>query len=284
MKGEVGDEFDLATLLHLLWRYRRLVALVSLIGALLAGILAFTAKPIFRAEVVVTAVRDRGMGGMGSFASQLGGLASLAGVDFTSGNLGESQQSAAVLESRHLAEEFIRRNGLLAELRRASSERTSLWLAVDQFKKGVLSVRKDQRRGVTTVAVEWTDPATAARWANEYVALANELIRNHALQDSTRNIAYLKDQLAKSNDVELRKVMYDLIENETKTLMIANGRTDYAFEVADPAVAPELKVRPHRLLQVAIGFMVGFGLAAVIAFVWDRISRYRHGLSPSVDP
>jgi hypothetical protein len=105
------------------------------------------------------------------------------------------------------------------------------------------------------------------------------MIRNRALEDSTRNITYLNEQISKTNVVELRKVMYNLIENETKTLMVANGRADYAFEVVDPAVAPELKVRPHRLFQVAIGFTVGFGLAAVIAFVWDRISRYRHRLS-----
>jgi uncharacterized protein involved in exopolysaccharide biosynthesis len=279
MKANKEDELDLAALVHLLWRHRRLVALVSLMGALVAGILAFTAKPIFRAEVVVTPARDRSMGGIPSLAGQLGGLASLAGVDLTPGNLGTNAESSAVLESRHLAEEFIRRNGLLPDLQRASNERSSLWLAVDRFKKGVLSVRKDQRRGVTTVAVEWTEPATAATWANGYVALANELIRNRAMEDSTRNIAYLNEQISKTNVVDMRKVMYNLIENETKTLMVANGRTDYAFEVVDPAVAPELKVRPHRLFLVAIGFTVGFGLAAVIALVRDRISRYRRGLS-----
>ncbi len=279
MRAAEADEFDLAALFRLLWRYRYLVAPVSLGCALLTGIFAFRAQPVFRAEVVVTEARDRGMGGAAPLAGQLSGLAALASMSLPTASLGGSQEAAAVLESHHLAEEFIKRNDLLPVLQRASGQAKTMWLAVDQLKKGILNIGKDIRRGTTTIAVEWTDPVTAARWANGYVALANELIRSRALEDSTRNIAYLNDQLAKTNVVELRKVMYSLIENETKTLMIANGRTDYAFEVVDPAVPPERKVWPHRLVMTVIGFTVGFGFATLIAFVVDRIRRYRRGLS-----
>ncbi|MBV9726538.1 MAG: hypothetical protein JO299_15365, partial [Gammaproteobacteria bacterium] len=139
----------------------------------------------------------------------------------------------------------------------------------------ILNIRKDIRRGTTTVSVEWTDPAVAARWANGYVALANEVVRNRALDESTRNIAYLTNQLARTTDVELRKGMYNLIESETKNLMVANGRTEYAFEVVDPAVTPERKVWPHRILMTAMGLMAGLGFASVLAFVIDRVRRHR---------
>jgi hypothetical protein len=97
---------------------------------------------------------------------------------------------------------------------------------------------------LTVVAIDWTDPATAAQWANGFVALANELLRTRALVESKRNIAYLNDQISKTDVVELRRVLYGLIESETKTLMLANGRPEYAFRVVDPAVPPELKTRP----------------------------------------
>jgi len=281
--AEDTDELDLAVLSRLLWRKRRLMAVGSLIGALLFGISAFTAQPWFRAQVVVTPARERNTGGAGALATELGGLASLAGVDVTAGGLGNMQTSAAVLESHHLVEEFIRRNGLLPELQRASSRNSTLWRATEFFKKGVLTIVKDQRKGVTTVTVQWTDPATTERWANGYVALANELIRNRALEEATHNIAYLNEQLAKTTDVELRKVMYNLIENETKTLMLANGRREYAFQVVDPAVAPELKAGPHRLLLTLIGFTIGFGLAAVTALIRERVDRRRRGVPAPVE-
>jgi capsular polysaccharide biosynthesis protein len=115
----------------------------------------------------------------------------------------------------------------------------------------------------------------AAQWANSYVALTNELLRTHALDESNRNIAYLNGQLAKTDSVDLRKVMYSLIENETKTLMVANGRMEYAFTVVDPATTPELKVGPHRLLNTLVGIMLGFVLGTVSAFALDRVAAIR---------
>jgi uncharacterized protein involved in exopolysaccharide biosynthesis len=268
--GEVDGEIDLAVIWRLLWRYKLLVGLTCLTSGIVAVGLALTATPIYRAEVVATSTRNRGMGTADSFASQLGGIASLVGVGLTPADGSASQEAAAVLDSRHLAEEFIKRNGLLPELLRIVNRRPSLWLAVKEFKEGVLTVRKDLRKGLTTVAIEWTDPATAARWANGYVALANELIRTRALDDANRNINYLNDQIARTNVVELRKVMYDIVENETKNLMLANGRLEYAFEVVDPAVPPEFRVRPHRTLMVLVGLALGLLVGTAVAFILER--------------
>ena len=269
------EELSVASASRFLWRHRLLLAITSLICATVVGVIAFRSLPVFRAEVVITDVKERGLGAAGSLASQLGGLASLAGVSLNPGAGSASQTAAAVLESHHLAEEFIRRNNLMPLLLRDSNKPPTLWLAAKAFKEGVVVISKDQRKGVTAVAMEWTDPTIAARWANQYVALANELIRTRALEESTRNIAYLNEQIAKSNVVEIRKVMYNLIENETKNLMVANGRTEYAFEVVDPAVPPELKVRPHRLLMTLIGFMFGFAAGLALAYLLDAIATVR---------
>jgi len=276
MKPDAEDDFTLGSLTQLVLRYKWLVASAAIIFGVGAGVWAFTTKPYYRAEVVVTEVRDHGMGTLGSLASQLGGLASIAGVNLSAGGGNSAgQESAAVLESHHVAEEFIKRNSLVPVLLRKSSKPPTVWLAVKEFTEDVLTIRKDQRKGVTTVGMQWTDPAVAARWANEYVALTNELLRKRALDESSRNIAYLNSQLAKTDSVDLRKVMYSLIENETKTLMVANGRTEYAFQVVDPAIAPELKVGPHRLLNTLLGVMLGCMFGTTLAFALDRMAALR---------
>jgi LPS O-antigen subunit length determinant protein (WzzB/FepE family) len=117
----------------------------------------------------------------------------------------------------------------------------------------------------------------AARWANGLVALANELIRTRAIDESTRNIAYLNRQLEQTNAIELRTALYDIVKNETKTLMLANGRTDYAFETVDPAVPPERKVGPHRAMMTLVGLAIGGVLGTIIAFIRNRIRRHRSG-------
>jgi uncharacterized protein involved in exopolysaccharide biosynthesis len=275
------DELDLVGFIRLQWRHKLIVSLACLLCGLVAVVLALTTKPTFRAQAVVTEVHNRDMSGSGGLASELGGIASLAGVDVSDAT-GIGREATAVLNSYHLVEEFVKRNDLIPVLLRQAKKPPTLWLATKKFKEGVVVVHKDIRKGVTTVDVEWTDPVTAARWANGFVALANELIRQRAIAEASRNIAYLNEQLARTTDVELRKVMYNLIESQTKTLMLANGRPEYAFEVIDAAVPPELKNRPHRTLMVLVGLTVGLTLGMLAAVIRDRFvrSRQRGLLSP----
>lgn len=74
-----------------------------------------------------------------------------------------------------------------------------MWMAVRRFQSNVVSIKEDTRNGKTTIAITWTDPIVAAKWANEFVALANELLRTRAMDDAQRNIAYLNSQIAKES-------------------------------------------------------------------------------------
>jgi uncharacterized protein involved in exopolysaccharide biosynthesis len=269
-----SDELDVIGFIRLLWRHKVLMASTCLVFGLIAVVIALLTTPIYRGEVVVTEVRDHEMGSSGGIASELGGLASLAGMDLASVT-GVGQSEFAILNSNHLVEEFVKRNNLLPVLLKHSKKPPTLWLAVKKFKDGVVVVHKDVRKGVITVDCEWTDAATAAGWANSFVALANELIRRRALDDAGRNIAYLTEQLTRTNDVELRKVIYNLIESQTKTLMLANGRTEYAFQVVDEAIPPEIRTRPHRTLMVLVGLAMGLTLGMAAALILDRFERVR---------
>src|SRR5207253_2013461 len=113
-----------------------------------------------------------------------------------------------------------------------------------------------------------------------FVALANELIRTRALEESRRSIAYLSAQLERTTDVNMRNVMFNIIESETKRLMLANGRMEYAFQVIDPAIAPEVRARPRRVLLAWIGLGLGLLAGVTTALVMDRFAR--HGqMAPS---
>jgi len=276
--NDADEEFDLKALGRLIWRNKLMTGLVAIVCGGVAAAIAFATAPVFRAEATIAAVHEKDLS-TGGLANQLGALTSLVGVNLgqASGNV---QTSDAVLESRRLVEEYIKRNDLLPLLSINAKKPPTLWLAVRDFKQGVLTIRKDTRKGVTTVAVEWTDPAIAARWANGLIHLANELIRTRAIDDATRNIAYLNRQLEQTNAIELRQALYDIIKQETKTLMLANGREEYAFETVDPAVPPERKVGPHRALNTLVGLALGLFLGTVIAFIRDRIRRYRSVETP----
>lgn len=275
-----GDGIDFIATLRILWSYKAGIFLITALCGLAAVFVALTARPIYRAEAVITDVHESSEGGLASLAGQLGGLGSLAGVNLAAG-AGANQEARAVLLSRHLIEEFINRNNLLTEILPTAKEPPILWTAVKRFQSVVLGIHEDTRKGTTTVAIEWTNPAVAAQWANGFVALANDLIRARAIEDSKRNVAYLNDQIAHTDSVEIRGVMYDLIKTETKTLMLANGRVDYAFRVVDPAVPPAVRIKPQRAAIVLTGVILGFFLSAMTVLFYYAVIKRRRTLPQS---
>jgi len=267
-------EFDIVDLCRVAWAHKRIVAATSIVCVLIALFLALTATPTYRADIVVTLAEDTSLGGGAQgLGSQLGGLASIAGVNL--GTEGPDREHQAVLESRHLVEEFVKRNGVLPLLQGKAPEPPKLWIGVEIFKRSSLEIHNDKLKGTTAISVYWTDPAVAARWANGFVALANDLVRTKAREDAQRNVDYLNDQVAKTNSVELRRILYNLIESETKTLMLANARIEYAFTVVDPAVVPAVRVSPKRTLMVASGLLIGLVAGVLTAWIRNKFIRKR---------
>jgi uncharacterized protein involved in exopolysaccharide biosynthesis len=268
---ERTDGIDVVAILRVIWRYRYFIGSASILISILAVFYALTAKEIFRAEVTATEVHDSGLSESGGLAGKLGGLASLAGVQLGPG--GEDATAQGVLASRHLIEEFIKRQNLVPLLTWKMGKRSTPWFAAKRFQETVVTIHNDPLKGLTTITMDWTDAATAARWANGFVDLANELLRTHALDEATRNVAYLNKQIDMTKAVEIQRTLYSLIENETKKLMLANGRTEYAFRIVDPAVPPEVRHSPRRTLMVLSGFALGFFLSAMIALGHDSYRR-----------
>jgi LPS O-antigen subunit length determinant protein (WzzB/FepE family) len=270
-----AHEVDVVYLWWAVWDQKILVAGIAALCTLLALILALTMTPVYRGTIIVAPVTDKGLGNDSSLGS-LGGIASLAGIDI--GMDSAKQERAAVLQSRHLVEEFVRKPEVSSELyararKDGLKDANSVWKTTDRFRRTVLDIQPDKLKGTTTITMDWTDPAVAARWANGFVALANDLVRNKDIADSTRNVEYLNQQLDKTSSVNIQKVLYSLIEQETKTLMLAHGRVEYAFLVVDPAVTPEIRVRPWRSLIVLSGIVIGTFLGCFVVYCRTRFAR-----------
>jgi uncharacterized protein involved in exopolysaccharide biosynthesis len=269
------NEFDVLSFFWTAWDHKYLVLAISLLFGAIAAVLALTATPLYKAQVVVTQVHDTSMGGSGGLVGQLGGLASMAGLNLNSN--GQEAERPAVLASRALVEAFVKRYNLVALFNGDAKTQVSDWSAVEKFRRTILDLHEEKLKETTTIAVEWRDPTVAARWANDFVALANDLLRARAIQESTRNVEYLNKQLAQTSAVEMQRAIYDLIEHETKTLMLANGRTEYAFTIVDPAVPPEQRSSPHRTVMVISGLFIGGFLGSL--FVWARKTLRRREIN-----
>jgi uncharacterized protein involved in exopolysaccharide biosynthesis len=264
-----GGDIDLAAMWRFVRENRYVIFTSTLVFTVLLLVIALRTTPIFRAETVITSVRSWNAGGAGGLGSQLGGLAniaSIAGVNLDAGNSAD-REAKAIVQSRSLIQEFVLKNNLIGVLLPHPSKPPTIWLAVKTFKEEILTIKEDKRSGLLTIDIDWEDPTVAAQWANGFVALANQRIRARAIDEATRNIEFLNQQIPRTGVVEVQHAIYNLIENETKTLMVANARTEFAFTVIDPAVPPERKLSPRRSLYVLCGALVGFSLGMLIAYL-----------------
>jgi hypothetical protein len=230
------------------------------------------------------------MASLASAASELGGLASLVGLNF--GGAGQQKAEAlATLQSKILTYRYIRDNNLLPILYAKEWNPTlkqwklkdpkkvpTLWKANRLFGKTIRSVDDDPKTGLVTLAIRWKDPYQAAQWANGLVKMTNDYLRQQAIDEARRNIAYLNQEISKPNDVGLKAAIYALMESEIKKEMIARGRKQFALRVIDPAVPPEKESFPRPLLWTVGGFLGGVFLGLMWGILRETMldERSRH--------
>jgi LPS O-antigen subunit length determinant protein (WzzB/FepE family) len=82
--------------------------------------------------------------------------------------------------------------------------------------------------------------------------------------EAEQAIEYLQKQIERTSLADLHSVFFRLIEEQTKTVMLASASKEYLLKTIDPAVAPEKKSKPNRSLIVVLSALLGFLLGAAV--------------------
>jgi len=135
----------------------------------------------------------------------------------------------------------------------------------------ILSVSEDAKSGMVKLSIEHYSPFLAAEWVSLLVHELNEEMRQRETEEAESSIAYLQGQLEKTSLADAQSMLYSLIEEQTKTLMLANVRPEYVLKTIDPAVVPEKKAKPSRALIAVIGTLLGGMISAFGVLVLHAI-------------
>ena len=145
--------------------------------------------------------------------------------------------------------------------------------------QGRIAIERKPREGLIRVKLRWEDPVFAAEWANALIEDLNSALRETAITEARKRIAYLNRELEKTSVIPLRQSIYRLIESEVRSIMIAETRLDYALKVIDSArpSSPDQPIRPNRGNIIWTTALTGFGIGAFWA-VWRDSIRLLRGL------
>lgn len=296
--NQYDDEIDLKELFIALWKGKWLIILTTIVFAAGAVAYALHLPNIYKSDVLLAPSESSGQGGLSKMAAQFGGLASLAGINLNSGSSSQTDLAVQVLKSRQFIDAFIQKHELLVPLmaskgwalaqntliydEKVYNVQTNAWLrepvglrgskpseqeAYDRFIKEVLSVNQDKESSLYTISVSFYSPFIAKRWATWLVEDINQVMRDRTIAESTQNLNYLNEQLAKTAVADMQSTFYKLIEEQTKSLMLAEVQEEFVFKVVDPAVVPEIKAKPKRALIAVLGTLLGGMLGVAIVLV-----------------
>ena len=276
------DPLTLMQVWSIVWRGKWLIVAITALFAVTGVIVALTATPWYRADVVLVRANQQ----PSAISGALGGLASLAGVN-VGGAGNNTAESIAVLRSRAFIRDFIQDLNLLPLLYDESSKNGSqddpdIRDAVRYFGQNILSVDEDRDTGLITLSIQWTDRERAAEWANLLVERLNDRMRQRALSEAQANVDYLQEELGKTGLVTLQQSIGRLLENELQKVMMARGNKEFALRVVDPAQVPKQRSWPRRTFLVIVTTAVG-GLVALLIVMAShraRSSSARIGTTP----
>ncbi len=291
------DEIDLRELFSALWSGKLTIIIATVMAAVIAVSYALFLPNIYKAEALLSPVSSDGSG-MGGLASKFGGLASLAGVSLGGGGSGDKTTlGIEVMQSRQFFAQFSQENNVLVPLMAAkgwnSSDNTlvidpevfdsatNTWVrqpkpprqsqpsiqeSHEAFKK-LISVAQDKDSGFVTLGIEHHSPYVAEKWVSWLIQDVNDALRDNDVAQAERSISICNQKFNNTSLSEMRSSLFDLVQSQTQTIMLANASPEYIFKTLDPAVVPELKAKPKRALIAVLGTMLGGMLGVLIVLV-----------------
>ncbi|KKO47854.1 lipopolysaccharide biosynthesis protein [Arsukibacterium sp. MJ3] len=288
------DEIDLRELLSAIWQGKWIIIAVTFVFAVVAVFYALSLPNIYKSDVLLAPVSE--ISGL-KIPGQLGGLAALAGVNLGGAGGDKTGLAIEILKSREFIGRFIEKHDLFIPIMAAKGwNRSDNSLVIDpdiynetnqqwvrdvkppfQPKPSVLethegflklfAVSQDKTSGMVNLSVEHYSPYLAQQWASWLVQAINNEMRQRELSEAKSSMAYLTEQINQTNIADVRAMLFALIEEQTKTVMLANVREEYVFKTVDPAVVAERKAKPARALIVVLAFMLGSLLSMMFVLV-----------------
>ncbi|MDX1587868.1 MAG: Wzz/FepE/Etk N-terminal domain-containing protein [Oleiphilaceae bacterium] len=301
------DEIDLVELFRALWAGKWWILASTMLAAVLAVFYALSLPDKYSASALVAPVSEGGSGGLSALASQYGGLASMAGVNIGGGDASKRQIALETLKSRRFLMDFIERHDLKVPLLASDGwdmergewrvdktryeAQTAQWLDPDTGENTLppsdlkamkvfsemMSVSEDTKSGMVTISIESRSPQASQQWVDWLIRDLNEYLKRREMEDTRRNVAYLEEQLERTNIAGMRQVFFSLIEEQTKMLMLAELDPEYAFQVVDPPVVPEERSAPKRSLVVVLAVLLGGMLSTFGVLVAYAVRQRKTG-------
>ncbi len=294
--NDFDDEIDLRELFYVLlegkWIIVSLTAFVSIFGV----IYSLSLPNIYESKALLVPVNPSSgiSGALGSYS----GLAGLAGISLPPGD-DEGNSAKAIkkisslsffennmLENIHLPDlmavkswnpktnivaydESIYDNSSNTWVRDYSYPRQQIPSAQESFEvfKQHVSLSEDKKSGFITLSMKHQSPYVAKQWTELIVNEVNAFYRQKDKSESEKIVSYLNQQISMTGFSEIKLVLAQLLQEETKKLTLIEANQYYVFDYIDPPAVMEKKSEPKRALICVLSAILGGMLSILLVLI-----------------
>ena len=295
--NDFADEIDLRELFNVLlegkWIIASLTAFISIIGVIYSLLL----PNIYESKAMLVPVNSSS--GISGALASYGGLAGLAGISLPSGS-DEGNSAKAIqninslsffennlLVSIHLPDlmavkSWNSKTNTLAFDENIFDTNSNTWIrdysypqqqipsaqeSFEEFTTEHLSLSEDKKSGFITLSIKHQSPFVAKQWVELVVNEVNAFYRQKDKLESEKSVSYLNQQISLTGLSEIKQVIAQLLQEETKKLTLIEANQYYVFDYIDPPAVMEKKSEPKRALIFILSALLGGMLSILFVLI-----------------
>ena len=287
----VGD------LMRTLWSGKWIIAVFTAVFAAGSVWYALSLSNFYTSTARLTQA-EQSSNSLSSLVQQYSGLASVAGLSLG----GDDEQigyAIEVLQSRRFLQILLDKYDILVPLIAADGwDPESNELSIDprlydvETRQWVREVRppfsaqpsleeayevwqtafKVNRSGTfVSLSLQHFSPHLTQDWLSTVIMEINSFVKAQEVEEAERSINYLVEEVERTKVAESKTLLYDLIQRQTETIMLANVRDEYVFKTIDPPLVPHEKTGPSRSLLCIVITLIGAALGTLVALMRDYL-------------
>jgi len=283
------DEIDLKELFYILLGGKWIIIFVTTFISIIGVIFSLLLPDIYESKALLVPVNSSNS--ISSSLGSYGGLAGLAGINLSpnGSDVGNSVKATKKIISLSFFENNILPNIYLPDLMAVKSwdsetntivydediynTDTNTWVinqsAQESFsefsKKLILS--QDKGSGFSILSINHQSPFIAKQWVELIVNEVNNFYRQKDKLESEKAANYLNIQISMTGLTEIKQVLAELLQEETKKLALIEANQFYVFDYIDPPAVMEKKSAPSRAIICIISSLIGGMLGILLVLI-----------------
>jgi hypothetical protein len=300
--NDFDNEIDLKELFYILFQGKWIILSVTTFISIMGVIYSLSLPNIYGSKALLAPVNSSSS--LSGSLGNVGGLAGLAGIKLpSSGDEGNSAKAIRKIDSLSFFENNILINIYLPDLMAVKSwspktntvvfdeniydTNSNTWVrdysypkqqipsaqeSFEVFKTEHLTLSEDKKSGFITLSIKHQSPFLAKQWVELVVHEVNSFYRQKDRLESEKAISFLNQQISMTSLSEIKQVLAQLLQEETKKLALIEANQFYVFDYIDPPAVMEKKSEPGRAFICILSALLGGMLSVLLVLIRHYIS------------